>query len=254
MALDPIKGGLFMLLMLGFTRSAYKRIEDYAVRKDAKKIFDTRKALYTEVPGSRLLEEGELTDERAELAEVARRLEGFALLGEYVDVYAPESRFAEDAKRPYRVLRSDDSIVVALLFHPRGSEVVRVHLLTELTGGGWIVTENNQNKPIAKLKRPDGTEVEHLPAETSPAKLATTHRAHVAAALAKPGVSAVTIDSFDAYVASHRRRWDAIREDRRKNGWVRPGEIAFPVRVKERVRRRIYEEIAKITAFEGRGS
>lgn len=254
MALDPIKGGLFMLLMFGFTRSVYKRIEDYAVRKDAKKIFDARKALFTEMPGCRLLEDGELGEDRAPLADAARALGGFAHLGDYVDVYAPESRFAGDAKRPYRVLRSDDGIVVALLFRPRGSEAVRVHLLTELTDGRWIVTENNRNRPIAKQGRPDGAETEHLSAETSPLKLVEAHRARITTALAKPGTSAVTIDLFEAYVASHERRWNEIREDRKKNGWVRPGEITFPPRVKERVRKRIYAEIAKITAFEERGS
>ncbi|MEO8798665.1 MAG: hypothetical protein ABI551_12330, partial [Polyangiaceae bacterium] len=236
MALDPIKGGLFMLLMFGFTRSVYKRIEDYAVRKDAKKIFDARKALYTEMPGCRLLEDDELTEDRASLADVAHALEGFTPMGDYVDVYTPDSRFGEDAKRPYRVMRSDDGLVVALLFRPRGSEAVRVHLLTELTGGGWLVTENNRNGPTAKQKRPDGAETDHLPGETPPSKLVEAHRSHVKAALTKPGASAVTIDSFEAYVASHERRWNEIREDRKKNGWVRPGEIVFPPRVKERVR------------------
>ena len=254
MALDPIKGAVFMVAMLGFTRSVYKKLEEYAVKKDAKKIYDTRKALYTEIPEHRLLRTGELEEELAELAAVGRELEGFEHLGDYMDIYAPGSLFAENTKAPIRVARSADRIVVALVFRPRGSDVVRIHLLTELEGTDWIVTENNRDHPNAKTVRPAGTETEHLPAWTTPSNLLDAHRKHLAVALAEGRARPVEIDSFDDYVAPHERRWDAIRADRKKNGWVRDGEIAFPPRVKPDARKRIYEEIAKITAFEARRS
>jgi hypothetical protein len=58
----------------------------------------------------------------------------------------------------------------------------------------------------------------------------------------------VPVRTFADFVASHERRWDAIRAHRRSIGWVEPSEIAFEPGTSREDKGRVYREIRRMVA------
>lgn len=250
-------GGALALFAIGVGRMFLGWREGRHIRATAAKILASRRAVYTEIPTHRPLHEGELVEERSSLDSVSRALPGFTTLADYVDEYPAGSRFATPRKNPLRVLVDRAGTTVALVFRPPSSDVVRIHLATEVSDGRWLLTENNKEHAVGKIVRPDCIEVVHVRSETSGASMIATHAERLAA-LEKNSESStyrseplfVCVRSFEDYVASHERRWNAIRKHRREIGWVLRSEIQLAPGTPASFGDRIHGEIVRMVSKE----
>jgi len=232
----------FFVFLNGIVWLWYRRREDRWVRRVARSAVEMRRALYTEIPVLRRLNDGELLEKRRALDAPARAMPGFRVLADYVDVYPPGSRFEKHARDPIRVLVDEAGRTVALIFLAKGS--VRVHLATELDGPRWVLTENNRN--VTRAVRPPSFDVLRVVVETSPAEMIAAHRERVTSARGDREPS--PIRAFDDFVASHERRWDAIRAHRKQVGWALPEEIVLPRKTSPNQRDRILAEVRRLLA------
>lgn len=248
-------GAAAALFVIGAGRMALAWRQRSWIRQAARKLYDARRAVYSEIPTHRALNNDELPVPRSALDGTSSAMPGFTRLADYVDVYPEGSRFAENNLHPLRALVDREGTTVALVFRPRGSDVVRVHLVTELSDGRWLLTENNKNEPIGALARPPSFVVIHVLRSSSPAAMIAAHGERLADLTAESGSSTygstsllVPIRSFDDYVASHERRWNAIRKHRKDMGWLLRSEIPLAPGTPAAIGDRIHEEILRLAA------
>ena len=115
------------------------------VRRTARTILDGRRALYTEIPVQRRLTELELRHGARGARPDVERVSGFRATGGLRQRVCAGSRF-EKLTAPQRVLVDAERTTAALVFRPPSSDVVRIHLATELGDGRWSLTENNKGE------------------------------------------------------------------------------------------------------------
>ena len=210
----------------------------------ARHVLAHRRALYTEIPEHRLLSDGELVDERRRLDSTSDALPKLRHVADYVDHYPLESRFHETARKPIRVLADAEGTTVAQVFCT-GKGIVRVHLVTELGGGRWLLTENNLNE--LHIERPEGFRVVRVRNDTSAEEILAKHGEAVAE-MRSGNEGLIAVRTFADFVASHERRWGAIRAHRRSIGWVLASEIAFAPGTGKEERERVCREIRRMVA------
>jgi hypothetical protein len=236
------QGSALALFASGVVTLGYRWWLDRWARQVARRAFDARRALYTEVPVRRALGDDELLEERSLLDAVTDALPALRRVADYVDVYAEGSPFRQD-RSPIRILAGgDDDTVVAQVFVTPGG-VVRIHLATELDGGQWVLTENNANE--IRVQRPEGFTVTRLRRDVLPAALLAKHEEVVRD---RRGEAAAprSVRSFDDFVASYDRRWTAIREHRRAIGWILPEEVVFAAGTQREDKERVLREVERL--------
>ena len=208
----------------------------------ARTLLDGRRALYTEIPEHRALSDGEAVEKRQRLDPTSDALARFRRVADYVDVYPPESRFCVLDPEPIRVLVDTEGTTVAMVFRSANG-ILRIHLATELGGGGWILTENNEKE--MHDQRPEGFHVARVRKDASPAAIAAHHDERLAEVMGGT-IGAVPVRTFADFVASHERRWNAIRAHRRSIGWVLPSEVNYAPGTSPKDKERVYREIRRI--------
>lgn len=165
-------------------------------------------------------------------------------MADYADVYAPGSRFHRLGQEPTRILVDAEGTTVAQVFCNLDG-VTRIHLCTELGGGRWVLTENNEGE--LDLQRPEGFHVGRVRKDASPAAIVAKHR-EALAAMKDAREAPVAARTFEDFVASYERRWSAIRAHRRAIGWVLPSEITFAPGTSRETKDRIHRELRRIAA------